>query len=106
MKKVKHELPHPFIFTTQISITREYNRHRCQLYGRAEYRYCNYSKNKFDNEITINLPTWVEAEASMVQDPSDYRIEDMCADICKGRTAEWVNSQLGYSPIRLPNMPT
>ena len=47
-------------------------------------RYCNYSKNKFDNEITINLPTWAEeAGFDGSQDPGDYRLEDMCADSWK-----------------------
>ena len=86
----KHELRITVHFTTQISITREYNRHRANSMAEQSTRYCNYSKNKFDNEITINLPTWVEAEGfDGSQDPSDYRIEDMCADIAEGRTAEW-----------------
>lgn len=25
-------------------------------------RYCNYSKAKFGNEITVNLPTWVKQQ--------------------------------------------
>ena len=58
----KHELRITVHFTTQISITREYNRHRANSMAEQSTRYCNYSKNKFDNEITINLPTWVEAE--------------------------------------------
>ena len=86
----KHELRITVHFTTQISITREYNRHRANSMAEQSTRYCNYSKNKFDNEITINLPTWVEAEGfDGSQDHSDYRIEDMCADIAEGRTAEW-----------------
>ncbi len=86
----KHELRITVHFTTQISITREYNRHRANSMAEQSTRYCNYSKNKFDNEITINLPTWVEAEGfDGSQDRSDYRIEDMCADIAEGRAAEW-----------------
>lgn len=46
-------------FTTQIAITREYNRHRANSMAEQSTRYCNYSKNKFGQEITINLPTWV-----------------------------------------------
>lgn len=86
----KHELRITVHFTTQISITREYNRHRANSMAEQSTRYCNYSKNKFDNEITINLPTWVETEGfDGSQDPSDYRMEDMCADITEGRAAEW-----------------
>ena len=86
----KHELRITVHFTTQIAITREYNRHRANSMAEQSTRYCNYSKNKFDNEITINLPTWAEeAGFDGSQDPSDYRLEDMCADIAEGRAQEW-----------------
>ena len=40
-------------FTTGIDITREFNRHRVNSMAESSTRYCNYSKNKFDNEISI-----------------------------------------------------
>ena len=49
-------------FTTQIGITREFNRHRADSMAEQSTRYCNYSKAKFGNEITINIPTWVKHE--------------------------------------------
>lgn len=55
-------------FTTQIAITREFNRHRADSMAEQSTRYCNYSKAKFGNEITINLPTWVRQE----MDGSDW----------------------------------
>lgn len=53
-------------FTTQVAITREFNRHRANSMAEQSTRYCNYSKAKFGNEITVNLPTWV-ADAEAVQ---------------------------------------
>lgn len=47
-------------FNTQIAISREYNRHRVNSVAESSTRYCNYSKDKFGNEISINLPTWVD----------------------------------------------
>jgi len=85
-----HELRITVHFTTQIAITREYNRHRANSMAEQSTRYCNYSKNKFDNEIAINLPTWVEeAGFDGSQETEDYRLEDMCADIAEGRSQEW-----------------
>lgn len=49
-------------FNTQIAITREFNRHRVNSMAESSTRYCNYSKDKFGNEITINIPQWVENE--------------------------------------------
>ena len=86
----KHELRITVHFTTQISITREYNRHRANSMAEQSTRYCNYSKNKFDNEITINLPTWVAEEGfDGSEDPSDYQLSDLCLDIAENRSAEW-----------------
>ena len=89
----KHALRITVHFTTQIAITREYNRHRANSMAEQSTRYCNYSKNKFDNEITINLPTWVEEDGyngyNGSQEKEDYRLEDMCADIAEGRAQEW-----------------
>lgn len=58
-EKGKHELRITVHFTTQIAITREYNRHRANSMAEQSTRYCNYTKNKFGSEISINLPTWV-----------------------------------------------
>lgn len=47
-------------FSTQIAVSREFNRHRADSMAEQSTRYCNYSKAKFGNEITINLPTWIK----------------------------------------------
>ena len=46
-------------FTTQVSITREFNRHRSHSMAEQSTRYCNYSKDKFGGEININVPEWI-----------------------------------------------
>lgn len=45
--------------TTSIGISRELNRHRCHSICEESTRYCNYSKEKFGNEITFIIPDWV-----------------------------------------------
>lgn len=50
-------------FTTQIAITREFNRHRADSMAEQSTRYCNYSKAKFGNEIAVCLPEWVQRMA-------------------------------------------
>lgn len=49
-------------FTTQIAVSREANRHRVNSIAEQSTRYCNYSKNKFGGEITINKPSWIVAD--------------------------------------------
>lgn len=45
--------------TTSIGISRELNRHRCHSICEESTRYCNYSKEKFGNELTFIVPNWV-----------------------------------------------
>ena len=43
---------------TSIGISRELNRHRCHSICEESTRYCNYSKDKFDNQVTFVIPSW------------------------------------------------
>jgi len=47
-------------FQCQIAISREFNRHRVDSIAEQSTRYCNYSKDKFGNEITVNIPSWID----------------------------------------------
>ncbi len=61
---VNHEKRITVHFTTQIAISREFNRHRVNSIAEQSTRYCNYSKNKFNSEINICMPEWVQKKAS------------------------------------------
>ena len=65
-------------FILSRSIAQEYTRHRVFSFLMESQRYCNYSKDKFNNEVTFILPPWVT---------TNYK-EDTIADI------EWSNSLL------------
>lgn len=45
-------------FTTSNSIMREFTRHRTMSFAVESTRYCNYSKDKFNNELTFIKPYW------------------------------------------------
>lgn len=45
-------------FTTSNSIMREFTRHRSHSFAVESTRYCNYSKDKFNNEIQCAIPSW------------------------------------------------
>lgn len=47
-------------FVTDQGILREFTRHRVFSFAVESTRYCNYSKDKFDNEITYILPPWID----------------------------------------------
>ena len=46
-------------FTTSIGIVREILRHRKFSFLNESTRYCNYSKDKFGNELTYIIPQWI-----------------------------------------------
>ena len=45
-------------FTTSNGIMREFTRHRSHSFAVESTRYCNYSKDKFNNEIQCIIPSW------------------------------------------------
>ncbi len=62
-----HALRSTYKVVTSIGISRELNRHATALsICESSTRYCNYSKNKFGNEITFIKPYWYD-EASEVE---------------------------------------
>lgn len=61
----KHEAILEFVditvkFTTSIGITREIVRHRMASFANESTRYCNYNKDKFGNEITFIIPSYLD----------------------------------------------
>lgn len=54
-------------FTTSNSIMREFTRHRTMSYAVESTRYCNYSKDKFNNEITFIEPYWYKNPAKCIR---------------------------------------
>ena len=50
-------------------VTHEIVRHRIASYSQESTRYCNYSKDKFSNEITVIEPCWFK---SSIEDLNKY----------------------------------
>lgn len=58
----KHIKRSTICFTTDIGVTREFNRHRVDSIAEESTRYCNYTKGKFGSEITYPIPAWINEE--------------------------------------------
>lgn len=77
-------------FTTQIAISREFNRHRVNSIAEESTRYCNYSKDKFGKEISVSLPSWIhEGNIKLCQGSND--IKSLCEDIASAETKWWTS---------------
>lgn len=46
-------------FVCDRGVSHEFVRHRVFSFAQESTRYCNYSKNRFNNELTFILPLWV-----------------------------------------------
>jgi thymidylate synthase (FAD) len=69
----EHKLRMTVHFTCQRAISAEFNRHRKDSIMERSSRYCNFSKDKFGNEIGIVQPDWVHGEDSDIpQHFSEY----------------------------------
>ena len=49
-------------FTCDRGVSHEFVRHRVFSFAQESTRYCNYSKDKFSNEVTFILPCWWKDE--------------------------------------------
>lgn len=47
-------------FVCDRGVSHEYVRHRVFSFAQESTRYCNYSKDKFGNELTFIKPTWLD----------------------------------------------
>lgn len=53
-----HELRVSVKFTTNIGVSHEFVRYRSMSICQESTRYCNYSKDKFGNQLTFIIPVW------------------------------------------------
>lgn len=71
-----HEKRMTVIFTCDIGVSREYNRHRVDSILEESTRYCNYTKDKFGGELNVMLPVWLEERQAwinkLVEDDIDF----------------------------------
>lgn len=80
-----HEKRYTFRFTTQVAITREANRHRVNSISEQSTRYCNYSKDKFGNNISINVPTWINKSDAEIR----HSFQEYCESVATNTNNKW-----------------
>lgn len=68
-------------FICDRGVSHEFVRHRVFSFAQESQRYCNYSKDKFSNEITYIIPSWL--------------------DIPEGKYSNWDNDWCDVSELKL-----
>ncbi|WP_434503850.1 FAD-dependent thymidylate synthase [Prevotella sp.] len=87
-----HEMRITVHFTTQVAITREFNRHRANSMAEQSTRYCNYTKDKFGSEISVNVPKWIKDDSDFdnVSSQADMELfKQLCNDIVTEKDKSW-----------------
>ena len=70
-------------FTTNIGVSREFNRHRVDSIAEESTRYCNYNKRN-DGQIKINLPAWLldEEHLPYIESHQFDKLSSYCQEVC------------------------
>lgn len=85
-----HERRVTILFDTNIGISREFNRHRINSIAESSTRYCNYSKDKFGNAISVIEPDWIrDREVLVSMTAKDKTLIDCFGEVCLGQDKNW-----------------
>lgn len=58
-------------FVCDRGVSHEFVRHRIFSFAQESTRYCNYNKDKFGNECTFIIPSWLDYEEQQFTDKND-----------------------------------
>ena len=70
-----HEKRVTIHFVCDRGVSHEFVRHRVISFAQESTRYCNYSKDKFGNELTFILPPWVDERQLGEQNSQELLIQ-------------------------------
>lgn len=70
-----HEKRVTIHFVCDRGVSHEFVRHRVFSFAQESTRYCNYSKDKFGNELTFILPPWVDERQLGEQNSQELLIQ-------------------------------
>jgi thymidylate synthase (FAD) len=73
---VFHEKRVTVHFVCDRGVSHEFVRHRVMSFAQESTRYCNYSKDKFGNELTFIQPCWLDDERLKLYGPYHTIIRD------------------------------
>lgn len=77
-------------FTTNIGVSREFNRHRVDSIAEESTRYCNYNKRN-DGQINIGLPAWLLGEEHLpyIESHQFDNLYSYCEEIVENMKVDW-----------------
>ena len=62
-------------FICDRGVSHEIVRHRLASFSQESTRYCNYSKDKFGNELTFIIPCWMNITETIIDEKQVYNVD-------------------------------
>ena len=97
-------------FITDRGVSHEFVRHRVFSFAQESTRYCNYSKDKFGNELTFIIPSWMNSNEKSINTKQGFGLnpgEELFAFLGKSERHYFKLLELGWTPQQarqiLPN---
>lgn len=90
-------------FVCDRGVSHEFVRHRVMSFAQESTRYCNYSKDKFGNELTFIIPCWLDIPEGVAyfHDGINYRVgatmENPFGESVNFKA--WVNKKSNYIEV-------
>ena len=91
-------------FTTDQGVMREFTRHRVFSFACESTRYCNYSKDKFNNEITFIEPDWVSDTKEINSEAYNNAYEIFCSAMEEAEGYYMTLIENGFKPQQARNV--
>lgn len=98
-----HERRVTIHFVCDRGVSHEFVRHRVMSFAQESTRYCNYSKDKFGNELTFIIPCWLDIPEGVAyfHDGINYRVgatmENPFGESVNFKA--WVNKKSNYVEV-------
>lgn len=81
-KAKRHNLRMTVKFVTDRGVANEFERHRLMSFGQESTRYCCYSSEKFDGELTFVQPVWMSDEYMRYDSELKYFTSNAYTEYC------------------------
>ena len=99
-----HEKRITIKFTTDQGVMREFTRHRVFSFACESTRYCNYSKDKFSNEVTFIEPDWVSDNREINNEAYSSAYEIFCSSMEEAEGYYMMLIENGFKPQQARNV--
>ena len=103
VRNIVHKKRTTVKFICDRGVSHEFVRHRVFSFAQESTRYCNYSKDKFNNELTFILPNWVDENYEVVE---NKELTDLTFRMFLDKTEEtyFLLLKLGWTPQQARNV--